>query len=237
MSPCGHPAPYRLEGAIGGTPDVGLLREYERCRRSTLPPFLDGLVFHFVHVSDRCVSMQNFYHLGDFFVVSNSIKEFLERHAGCIFEARVIQTKHPQAVEHEQYWVMKVATRVDCLLPDQSFRTQPSWISEPPPSFRERSLEIELASDVAPCFANKGSSTYFSYPGSGVGSVSMDFSSVPEGIRLFEPLHWPHFLVIDALFARELERQCKGGADGYYFWILGFDDVTAEYNSLLHSLR
>lgn len=237
MSPCGHPAPFRLEGAIGGTPDVGLLGQGERCRRSTLPPFLDGLVFHFGQPPRSSVSMQNFYHLGDFFVVSNSFKAFFDRHAGCTFEARAIRTKHPQDVEHEQYWAMKVAIRVDCLLPDKSFRTQPSWITDPPPCFSERAIETELADDVSPYFTNKGPSTYFSYPGHGVGRVYMDFSSVPAGVKLFEPLYWPHFLVVDVLFAREMERQCKGGVLGYYFWTLGFDGVTAEYISTSHMLR
>jgi hypothetical protein len=73
---------------------------------------------------------------------------------------------------------MKVATRVDCLLPDKSFRTQPSWITDLPPCFSERAIETELADDVSPYFANKGPSTYFSYPGHGVGSVCMDFTMI-----------------------------------------------------------
>jgi len=237
MVPCGHSTPYRIEGAIGGTPDVTLIRLNEMCCRFTLPPFLENLAFNFVAIPGYGVRVQNFYHLGDFFVVSNSFKEFLESRAGCKFESRAIKTKHPNDEKTEQYWAMKITTRIDCLLPDHSFAKRTSWSSEPAQSFSDLALEISLSKDVSPFFANKGSETYFAYPSSGVQNVSMDFSSVPEGVKLFEPLYWPQFLVIDTAFSGELEGQCRGGFWGYYFWTLGFDDVSNEFGKTMQDLR
>ena len=114
MVPCGHWTPYRIEGAIGGTPDIKLINQSERCCRYTLPPFLDELVFHFVESPSSHISMQNFYHLGDFFVVSNTLKEFLVAEAGCHFECKPIKTEHPRGGLHEPYWAIKVASRYDC---------------------------------------------------------------------------------------------------------------------------
>lgn len=238
LVPCGHPTPYRLEGAVGATPDVRLLRLQERCWRSTLPPFLDNIVFHFVQVPQtETVRVQNFFHLGDFFVVSDTMKEFLESRAGCEFDVKEIRTKHPKGNIAGRYWAMKVKTRIDCVEPDKSFARRPSWSSEPPKSFRDVAMEVELSDEVAPYFANQGSHTYVAYPDSGVERVSLNLRLVPSGLKLFEPMYWPQYLVVEDTFAGELERQCKGAAMGYYFWTLGFEDVSNEFASLLHALR
>jgi hypothetical protein len=214
-----------------------LLPINEHFCRSTLPPGLDQLLFRIVPSSISSEPGQNFYHLGDYFVVSDSMRQFLEAHAGCAFESRPIATQHPQGTPMEPYWAMKVMTRIDCVLPDQSWAWPRGWSTSPPQSFRSLQMEVKLADDVAPFYANKGSDTYCAYPGSAVASVAMDFSSVPEGIRLFAPLYWPEFLVIDGQLACDLERQCKGGSLGYYFWTLGFDAVAADYEQLMLSLR
>lgn len=237
MAPCGLSTPYGLHGPLGATPDVSLLRLNEKCRRFTLPPFIDQLVFHFTAVPHAGVCVQNFYHLGDFFVVSDSCRRFLESQAGCAFEVSPIRTSHPEGRVIEPYWAMKVVTRVDCIVADQSFAKRPSWSSDPAQPFTDLAMVIDLAADVAPGFANRGPHTYVAYPGTGVKSVTMEFGCVPQGVRLFEPLYWPHFLVIDSAFARELESQCQGGGWGYYFWTLGFDEVSNTINSLMHMLR
>jgi hypothetical protein len=236
--PCGHSTPYRIEGAVGATPDVGLLRLQERCWRSTLPPFLDNLVFNFVEIPlYATVRVQNFFHLGDFFIVSDSMKEFLEARAGCEFDIGQIRTKHPKGEKTGQYWAMKVRTRIDCVEPDKSFAKKSSWSSEPPKPFSEIALDVKLADDVAPYFANKDPDIYYAYPSSGIQRASLNFSSVPSGVKLFEPMYWPQYLVVEETFARELEKQCIGGTFGYYFWTLGFDDVSNEFEKTMQALR
>jgi hypothetical protein len=237
MVPCGYLSGYRLEGPVGGTPDVRLIHLDEQCCRFTLPPFLDSLVFNFVDSSGSGVRVQNFYHLGDFFVVSDTLKGFMEVHAGCAFDAKKICTKHAHDEDTGQFWAMKVMTRVDCILPDQSFAQRPFWSPESVQPFKNLPLEVKLSADISPYFANRGPDTYYSYPSLGVRSVSMDFSAVPQGVKIFEPSYWPKFLVIDRSFADALERQCRGGAAGYYFWTLGFDDVSNEYNKTMLALR
>jgi hypothetical protein len=238
MMPCGYPAPYRFEGSVGATPDTRLLCLREECRRWTLPPFLDGLEFNFVEeVPGFGVTVQNFYHLGDFFVVSDTIRDFLEVHAGCTFETKAIRTRHPNNEETEQFWAMKVTTRVDCILPDQSFAKEWSWVPESRKSFRELAQKVELSADIAPYFANEGSASYYSYPGHSVDDVSMDFSFVANGVRLFEPLYWPRYLVIDDALALQLGQKCFGRAPGYYFWTLDFNDIDNQYRDLMHALR
>jgi hypothetical protein len=237
--PHGYARRFRLEGAIGGTPDTKLIA-VDRCHRSTLPPFLDSLVFNFVREHPEFpIRVQNFYHLGDFFVVSDTLKTFLQTRAGCAFEARAIRTKHPENKETERFWAMKVATQVDCILPDQSFAGRSFDLQGvgDGQSFSDLAIEIKLSADIAPYFANRGTDTYYAYPALGVGPVSVDFSSVPRGVKLFQPLYWPSFLVIDSSFSNELEKQCSGGALGYYFWTLGFDDVSKEYQETMHALR
>ncbi len=238
LVPCGHSTPYRIEGAVGATPDVGLLRLQERCWRSTLPPFLNSLVFNFVEIPPyTTVRVQNFFHLGEFFVVSDSMKEFLEARAGCEFDTAQIRTEHPEREQTEQYWAMKIRTRIDCVEPARSFARYPSWSSEPPRPFGEIALDVKLADDVAPYFANKDPKSYYAYPSSGIQRVSMNFSSVPSGVKLFEPMYWPQYLVIEEHFAEELERQCAGGTPGYCFWTLGFDDVSNEFSKTMQALR
>lgn len=238
MTPPGYPPQCRLEGPVGGTPDIKLIGLREDCHRSTLPPFLDNLVFNFVGTPGYGVQVQNFYHLGDFFVVSNTLKQFLETHAGCAFEAKAIHTKHPDHETTEQFWAMKVTTRIDCILADQSFVNRPFGLSdEPALPFQDTAFEAKLSADISPYFANKGLDTYYAYPGWGVRAVAMDFSSISQGVKLFEPSYWPRFLVIDSDFSVELESQCRGGNSGYYFWTLGFDDVSEEHRKMMIALR
>jgi hypothetical protein len=236
MTQPGYSSQYRLEGPVGGTPDVWLMRLDMHCHRSTLPPFLDQLVFNFTGTRYG-VHVQNFYHLGDFFVVSDTLKTFLEAHAGCTFETKAIRTKHPDDETTEQFWAMKVITRIDCILPDQSFVNKPTWVRESVVTFRDAALEAKLSAEIAPYFANKGPDTYRAYPGYGVRAVAMDFSAVPPGLKLFEPLYWPSFLVVDSDFSVEFEKRCRGGTSGYYFWTLGFDDVSEEHGKMMHALR
>lgn len=238
MVPSTYQSGHRLEGAIGGTPDTDLIGSRHQCRRSTLPPFLDSLVFNFVGTPQFGVLVQNFYHLGDFFVVSDTLKRFLEVHAGCAFEAKPIQTKHPDGEETGQFWAMKVVTRIDCILPDQSFAYRRLWPRETAESFRDLAVEIKLTAEMSPYFANRGSDTYYAYPGGfEVTTVSTDFSSVPRELKLFEPLYWPHFLVVDIAFANELKKQCRRKVLGNYFWTLGFDRVADEYNETMRDER
>jgi hypothetical protein len=236
MLPSGHPTPYRLEGSVGTIPDAGLLGQSVRCMRSTLPPFLDNLVFNFVEIPGFGVNVQNFYHLGDFFVVSNTLKRFLEDYAGCMFETKPIRTSHPTDEVTEQFWAMKVMTRLDCVVPDRSFAKEWSWVPESKKPFRDLAHEVKLLADIAPYFANKGPSTYYSYPDYNIEDVSMDFSSVPKSVKLFEPLYWPRYLVVDDIFASQLDQRC-GTAPGYYFWTFGFNGVDKEYQDLMHALR
>jgi hypothetical protein len=238
LVPCGFPASYRIEGAVGAIPDVELIGLRERCRRSTLPPFLANLVFNFTGISRGGIdSLQNFFHLGDFFVVSDAIRKFLEKRSGCEFEVGRIQTKHGQAETTEPYWAMKVKTRIDCVEPDQSFSSKSSWSAEPAKPFSELIVDVKLADDVAPYFANKDSNSYHVYPSSGIERVSLKLSSVPSGVNLFEPMYWPHYLVVEESFAWELEKQCKGGELGYYFWTLGLNNVSSHFNQKMHDLR
>jgi hypothetical protein len=205
------------------------------CHRSRLPPFVEGLVFSFGEVAGHRTHVQNFYHLGDFFVVSDTLRRFLENHSGCTFESKIIKTKHPSQERTERFWAMKVTTRHDCILPDFSFAKR--WSDKVEKPFSHSAQEVRLTDDIAPYFANKGNDIYYAYPDDGVRSVSMNFSSIPQGVRLFEPLYWPQFLVIDSQFAYELEAECRGGSDGYYFWTLGFDDISNEHFKTMTALR
>jgi hypothetical protein len=237
MVPSSYGAPYRLEGPVGATPDVQLVNRFGSCRRATLPPFLDRLIFNFIAYPGLSLQVWNFYHLGDFFVVSNTLRKFLEARAGCTFEVAPIQTKHPDNKKTEQYWAMKVTTRVDCILPKQSFAKDPFVFTATAKPFEDSVMEVKLTPDVSPFFANKGENTYYSYPGFGVQNVSMDFDSVPRGAKLFQPAYWPHLLVVEVDFANELDMRCAGGTVGYYFWTLGFDDVSDEYHKTSTQLR
>jgi hypothetical protein len=238
LVPCGFPSSYRIEGAVGATPDVELIGLREKCRRSTLPPFLANLVFHFPTIPQAgSDNLQNFFHLGDFFVVSDAIRKFLEQRSGCEFEVSRLRTKHGQAEITAPYWAMKVKTRIDCVEPDQSFSAQSSWSTEPAKPFSDLSVDVKLADDVAPYFANKDSNSYRVYPSSGIERVSMKLSSVASGVKLFEPMYWPHYLVVEESFAVELAKQCQGGVLGYYFWTLRLDNVSSDFNQLMHDLR
>lgn len=235
LVPCGYPPLYRIEGgeSFEGIIDAPLLRQPYGCWRSTLPPCLSEIVFWFGELSPyNTVQISNFYHLGEFFVVSDSIRVFLETHANCDFEVERILVKHPRGEVTNQHWAMKVRTTIDCINPDESLATGPNRHQ----SFSELAVEVHLSVDDAPWFATKGDN-YFAYPGNGAQSVAMNFSVVPPGTRLFQPKYWPQYLVIEEAFGRELERQCSGRAPGYYFWTLPMSDIGRQWSSNMHALR
>ena len=228
---------FRLTGTMGSAPDTRLFGIFEPCRRMTLPPFVSDLVLELGHQTPHSkIELQNFYHLGDFFVVSAAMKQFLEQHSGSVFESGRISVKQPGQELHKHFWAVKVQTRIDCINPVQSFARSPT--SAPPAkSFSSLMRKLKLTDDLAAYYSNAPDNGYWSYPQWGVESVDVKVDAIPHDVYLFEPMFWPGYLVIEESFAKRLADECTGGSPGYYFWTVGLSNVEREQSALAQHLR
>ena len=144
--------PYKLNGPADPTPDTQLFRINDYCRRFKLPPSINELELEFI--GGYRPDVLKFYHLKDFFVVSDDIKEFMVNNSNCSFEQARIKTKHPDNLDVGQYWALKVTTRYECIIPEKSFTNMNKRF--PPTPFSENLTKITLSKELAPHYANHG---------------------------------------------------------------------------------
>jgi hypothetical protein len=240
MFPGGYPPSCKIEGgsSFEGTIHAPSLREPFECWRSTLPPNLEELVFCFGETPPPYpqVQVHCFYHLGEFFVVSEQVRDFLLSRTNCEFEMARIATRHPRGESTGPYWAMKVKTVIDCIDPDRSVAADYSVTGTTVRPFSELVIEMDLPPQHAPWFSTLGRDKYREYPDRGLKNVFIDLSVVPADIKIFQPKYWPQFLLIEAAFAGELDR-LPGSRTDYNFWTLPLKEPHREWASNMLSLR
>jgi hypothetical protein len=206
------PATYgympKASGKIGATPDTTLSGISDFCVRSRLPSFIDNLVFKVPTTpslrGNRQEHLQNLYLLKDFFIVSQTMKEFM---LGYFPKEDVefcgIRFHHSDGTPvAEPYFALKVVRTVECVDPILSTM----GYSEPTP-FSEVTTVYELDQGLIADFANKDGTHYVSYPRlhNKIKDVYLRESEIPANALLFRPAFWPGYLIIDVKFGNLLE--------------------------------
>ena len=217
----------KVSGRIGIVPDVEIVGGWYRCARSTLPSSLSRLTFQVFfqplgpYKPPPPTTIQNFYHLDDFFVVSRQMKEFIESRLCGGVETQAIDMRYRDGNPvPEPYFALKIVRTIDCIDPQQSLFHDYGIGKDVP--FSERTATYELNDALAPEFANAGARQYRSFPPlRHTTKLHLVESAIPSDALLFTPAFWPGQLLVSIEFAKELANACTGGTPGYYFWTIG----------------
>jgi hypothetical protein len=210
-----------------------------RLFRSRLPD-TSQLIFAFPKAAG-VERIQNFYHMGDYLIVSEPMHGALWPLFGARFESAPIRMLHENGASSEtQYFAVRINNVIDCIDPGRS-TWRPKYSSKlPEEAFSAAIITAVLEPRLCHEFANRGRSEYVSYPSfmeAYIKGVTLHKDRIPIGTLLFQPTYWPGHWIIDAGFADRLERVCGGGHHGYYFWALDLGDVEASYSEKMFKLR
>jgi hypothetical protein len=159
MVQCPYGNSLTVSGPIGARPDTRILGlRNPECARSTLPSFLDGLLFTFPRIRDREI-VQNFYHHDDFFVGTRPILDFFQEHVPAGLEISAVTVRHDDgSASEEPYFAIKVTRTIDCIDPVNSFAGRDANIP-----FPDMITQCELDATCAAEYANVGKTRYVSY--------------------------------------------------------------------------
>lgn len=247
LVPAAYGTRLKVTGTLGAIPDTDIVDGPSRCRRSTLPSSLDRLTFQVFdppHPLWRPPprAIQNFYHLGDFFLASGRPKDLLKRRLGGGLQVKEVDMRYQDGSRvPEPYFALKVVRTVDCIDPGRSFcsRRLPDGKEQMIP-FTELTVSYSLHEQLVPEFANVEGGIYRSFPTSSlfdVAKVTLIDSAIPTDAALFQPAFWPAWLLVSPDFAESLAWACEGGTMGYYFWTLDLENVGRSHHELMHALR
>lgn len=242
MVPPGYGYPQlTVSGKIGPRPDTSLLDNYGHCTRIRLPSFIDDLVFTFKTLGGRPETVQNFYFLREFFVVSETMRDFMLGHfnEGDV-EIRRVRVNHGDgSPSAEPYFAFKIVKRIDCIDPTLSTAGSTGISPKDPKPFSETTTVYELERSLVAEFANKDGMYHVSYPWylMQIQDVYLSEGEIADEVVLFQPALWPGHLIIDSDFGRLLERRCSGGSVGYYFWMVNLKGVSKSYNEIQVGMR
>jgi hypothetical protein len=243
LVPCGYGPTLAAKGTIGARPDIQIVGGRETCVRSKLPRTLDRLTFNFPRKflqlnRQHEEFIQNFYHQGEFFVVTTTLRDWLTTRLPNALEIAPIDVRHHDGTRAaEIYFAVKVTRTIDCIDPKSSYRR---WAdrSPNPSQFSDNLTTYDLGPEVADEFANCDGGKYISYPYVGVvREVRLMESRIPADACLFRPAFWPEALILTSSFAEQLARQCAGGTLGYYFWTLSLSSPELDLGDLHKALR
>lgn len=245
LVPASYGNKLKISGPLGATPDIGMVGGQDRCARSTLPSLLDQWTFQVIPSSNEVykpppTAILTFYHLGDFFVVSDRMRDLLDRRLGKdALQVQAIDMRYQDGSRVPQpYFALKVVHTIDCIDAAQSFCTRSFMSDEHTVPFAEMMDSYTLAESLAPEFSNAAGGTYRSFPPfHRVGKVGLIDSAIPSDAALFRPAFWPACLLVHKSFAETLSWACEGGAMGYYFWTLDLENVSRSYRELMHALQ
>lgn len=235
LVPCGYSPAIKIEGKIGGAPDVGIISSFERCYRRHLPHFLDDLVFVFTSAPQN---IQSIYYLNEFFVVAEDILNFFKRNCD-LLEYRLVKTRFEDgSTADKSYWAVKVTNEIDCIDADNSFASPNSWMPEELKQISTLKSIISLTDDLIDQYSNAENGLYISYPNCHrVKNIKLFDDRIPDDCVIFRPKYWPGYLIIASDFAWELGRECRAFMPGWYFWTLELDNVADSYSEQMVANR
>jgi hypothetical protein len=244
LVPCGYGAELKAAGPLGTRPDVKFVSDWDWFARSHLPRSLGRMTFTFrrmPHVFpglDNREIVQNFYHHGDYFIVTEPLVEFLRKAIPGGVETVAIDVRHDDdRAAGEPYFAAKIVRTVDCIDPSASMASF-TWPEKKTMTFKQGMVAFDLGEEAAREFANVDGSRYVSFPNwHNATTVRLVEGRAPVDAVAFQPALWPGHLLVTQQFAEELQDCCRGGTPGYYFWTLDLAKPSADYSDLLRSLR
>jgi uncharacterized protein DUF1629 len=187
---------------------------------------------------DKQEIVQNFYHQGEYFVVTTSILDFLLENIPSGLDIAEVDVRHDDGrVASEKYFAVKVVRTIDCVDPSASLANI-SVLSNQVVPFEQAMVSFDLDEKAAAEFANVEGRKYVSYPHwHSVKKLELVESRIPRDAVLFQPALWPNHMLVTPFFAEKLERRCAGGARAYYFWTLGLAAPSESHSKLCYELR
>jgi hypothetical protein len=224
-------------GPIGARPDIRIVGARDECLPSRLPRWISGMTFTFRRIPryDQEV-VQSLYHYGDFFIASESVKDFLIRSANGEAEAARVDVRHDDGKSAaEAYFAVKILRTIECIDLKKSMANQ--GYGDAPVSFEENLVSLTLAPEIAAEFANVDGVKYVSCPNwYRSKSITLIESRIPADATVFQPALWPGHLIATSDFESELASRCST-VSGCLPWMLDLSDPGGCYQRLMIDLR
>src|SRR5260370_2884729 len=127
LGPSHYGATLNVAGPLGMRPDTEMVESTQRCERIGLPQSLSRLTFTFRRAShpwpayDKREIVQNFYHQGEYFVVTSSILDFLRENIPSDLDIAEVDVRHDDGrAASERYFAVKAVRIIDCVDPGVS---------------------------------------------------------------------------------------------------------------------
>lgn len=244
------PSPYgnslAVSGPIGARPDIRMVGAQDECAPSRLPRWVTDVQFTFRRMShplpglDGQEIVQNIYHYDDFFIASETIRNFLVRISGGEAEAVRVDVRHDDGRSPgESYFAVKILRTIDCIdLAKSMARRGYAGLNEHSVPFDQDLTSLSLTSELAPEFANVDGAKYVSCPRwQRARSITLIESRIPADTTVFQPAFWPGHLIATEDFDSELATLCSGVSLGYCSWRLPLSDPRGAHMELMRDLR
>jgi len=245
LIPCGYGAELKAAGPLGVRPDAKFVSDWDWFGRAHLPRSLGRLTFtfrrapHALPAFDNREIVQNFYHHGDYFIVTEALVEFLREVIPTGLEIVALDVRHDDGqAAAESYFAVKIVRTIDCIDRSASIMTT-TYPEKKTATFEQAMVSFDLGEETAGEFANADGGKFVSFPTwHSATTVKLIEGRIPADAVAFQPAFWPNHLLVTQRFADELENRCRGGGTrGYYFWTLDLAKPSAAYGELFHMLR
>jgi hypothetical protein len=244
LVPCGYGVELKVAGPVGVRPDTRIVAHRDWCERVRLPQSLDRMTFTFprsphpLPAYDNKELIQNFYHHGEFFVVTAPLLDFLRKAIPGGLESVPIDVRHDDGRPAEEpYFAAKVVRTIDCI-DRKASRAMVNFSSKDTVPFDQAIVSLDLGEAAAVEFANADGGKYASFPNwYNATKVQLIEERIPPDVAAFQPALWPNHVLTAQWFARDLEDRCRGGTRGYYFWTLDLANPSAGHRELMQALR
>jgi hypothetical protein len=231
----------------GAALDLGLVcKDADRAFFRSKLPNLDGLTFTFPVAENGTEVLSpggttirsNFWHMGDFFIVSGKVKDLFVSCFGADLEIVAVRTRRrKRSLFAGSYFAARISRIVDCIDAQRSMWCR-SWTTESVQSFADGFFRQKLDERCWREYSNDGEGNYASYPSwSGVRTqhVQLIEDRIPSDALLFQARYWPGQWLIDAAFADRLQGAC-GYDQGFSFGTVDLNDMPSSYTRLMLDL-
>lgn len=246
LIPSSYGNTLKASGPVGPRPDIRLVGAQDECAPSSLPRWVAEMKFTFRRMSHPLPEMdgqeivQNVYHYDDFFIASETIRNFLVRIAGGEAEVARVDVRHDDGRSpREAYFAVKILRTIDCIDLTRSMANRGYvGLNEDLVPFEQDLTSLHLTSELASEFANVDGAKYVSCPRwQRAKSITLIESRIPADTTVFRPALWPGHLIATKDFDSELASLCSGVSLGYCSWRLPLSDPHGAHMRLMKDLR
>lgn len=246
LIPSSYGNTLKASGPVGPRPDIRMVGAQDECAPSRLPRWVAEMKFTFRRMSHPLPEMdgqeivQNVYHYDDFFIASETIRNFLVRIAGGEAEVVRVDVRHDDGRSpREAYFAVKILRTIDCIDLTRSMANRGYvGLNEDLVPFEQDLTSLHLTSELASEFANVDGAKYVSCPRwQRAKSITLIESRIPADTTVFRPAFWPGHLIATKDFDSELASLCSGVSLGYCSWRLPLSDPHGAHMRLMKDLR